>query len=87
MNDTIVAIIGMAIGFVLGYVIKKIKYPIFQISIDEKGKPVITQKAGPVTSTGKAEFIAEPTQEDIEELNKEPKLKKFLKKFKKPKKE
>ena len=84
MNEIILTIIGIAVGFVLGYALKRREYPTFQISIDKDGKPVITPIMSPISSTGQAEFIEEPTKGEIEELEKPTKLRKFLNKFKKP---
>lgn len=81
MIEILYTIIGIAIGFALGYALKRREYPMFQISVDKDGKPVITPIMSPISSTGQAEFIEEPTAEDIKELEKPPKLRKFLNKF------
>ena len=77
-------VIAGIIGFAIGYSMRRTEYVQFVISKDKEGNQIVRKVSMESSSADKAEFIEEPTQEDITEINKPTKLRKFLNKFSKP---
>ena len=79
----ILTILGTGVAAYLG-ANRAISKSIFTIKLNERQNEINLE---PVNPTGKVEFLSDATEKELEEMNQEPKLKRFLKGFIKPAKE
>ena len=80
-------IVSFILGAVFGWLGSKRHYPKFIVRKNESGDQVIESVPFNIKLSDKAEFLEEWDQEKIEEMERPSKMRRFLNKFVKPKKQ
>jgi len=81
MNNIILVIITGISSFTGAWIGSRRR---FVIKPDEKGEEIVVESQPLINRDSTASFIADPTQEELDEMNQPAKWKKFIKGFVKP---